>query len=148
FIPGDPRPVAGGAQRSGSRDGIHSTDKDKGMSFIYSFSSEWLKKKRTAASLLTVAGSFLIPLIVLVARIDDGAALVAAANRRPRLWEELYNRNWQLMGLLLLPMGVVLATSLFAQLEFRNNTWKQVCTTPQSLTTIFGAKLAILLVML
>jgi hypothetical protein len=118
------------------------------MSFIYSFSSEWLKKKRTAASLLAVAGSFLIPLIVHVARIDDGAALVAAANRRPRLWEELYTRNWQLMGLLLLPMGVVLATSLFAQLEFRNNTWKQVCTTPQSLTTIFGAKLAVLLVML
>jgi len=116
------------------------------MTFVYSFSSEWLKKKRTAASLLTVIGSILIPLIVLIARFDGGG--LAAANSQPHIWENLYNRNWQLMGLLLLPMGVVLATSLITQLEFRNNTWKQLCTTPQSLTTIFLAKLAVILVML
>lgn len=117
------------------------------ISFINSFASEWLKKKRTATSLLTVIGSLLIPMIVLVARMDDAGSL-AAENRLPRLWEKLYSRNWQLMGLLLLPMGVVLATSLITQLEFRNNTWKQLCTTPQSLTTIFLAKLAVILVML
>lgn len=117
------------------------------ITFIDSFRSEWLKKKRTAASLLTVIGSVLIPLIVIVARVDDAGAL-AAANQQPHLWESLYSRNWQLMGLLLLPMGVVLATSLVTQLEFRNNTWKQLCTTPQSLTTIFCAKLAVILVML
>jgi hypothetical protein len=115
--------------------------------FIDSFSSEWLKKRRTAASLLTVTGSLLIPLIVLIARIDDAGSL-AAANRQPGIWESLYKRNWQLMGMLFLPMGVVLATSLVTQLEFRNNTWKQLCTTPQTLTTIFFAKLAVILVML
>ncbi|HLZ88573.1 MAG TPA: ABC transporter permease [Puia sp.] len=114
--------------------------------FAYSFSSEWLKKKRTVASLLTVIGSLLIPMIVLISRLDGGG--LAAANRQPRLWEGLYIRNWQLMGLLLLPMGVVLATSLITQLEFRNNTWKQWCTTPQSLTTIFLVKLSVILVML
>ncbi|HXB07508.1 MAG TPA: ABC transporter permease [Puia sp.] len=115
--------------------------------FINSFSSEWLKKRRTAASLLTVIGSLLIPTIVIIARIDDHATL-AVANRQPHIWENLYGRNWQLMGLLFLPMGVVLATSLITQLEFRNNTWKQLCTTPQSLTTIFLAKLAVIGVML
>ena len=115
--------------------------------FIYSFSSEWLKKKRTAASLLTLIGSGLIPLIILFARFYDSGAL-AAANRRPRIWEHIYDQNWRLMGMLLLPMGVVLATSLITQLEFRNNTWKQLCTTPQSLTTIFLAKLVVIVVML
>jgi len=117
------------------------------MLFINSFRSEWLKKRRTASSLLTVIGALLIPLIVLIARLDDAGAL-AAVNRQPRLWENLYGRNWQLMGLLLLPMGVVLATSLITQIEYRNNTWKQLCTTPQSLTMIFLAKFSVILVML
>ena len=117
------------------------------MQIINSIRSEWLKKRRTASSLLTVIGSLLIPLIVLIARLDDAGAL-AVANRQPRLWENLYNRNWQLMGLLLLPMGVVLATSLITQIEYRNNTWKQLCTTPQSLSTIFLAKFSVILVML
>jgi hypothetical protein len=115
--------------------------------FIASFSSEWLKKKRTAASVLTVIGSLLVPVIVIIARMDDHTSL-ATANQRPGVWEALFNRNWQLMGLLLLPMGVVLATSLIAQIEYRNNTWKQLCTTPQPLTTIFFAKLTVILVML
>jgi len=115
--------------------------------FIDSFSSEWLKKKRTTTSLLIVGGSLLIPLLCIIARIDDRASLIAA-NSKPKIWESLYSRNWQLMGMLLLPMGVVLATSLITQIEFRNNTWKQLCTTPQSLTTIFLSKLAVLLVML
>jgi hypothetical protein len=117
------------------------------MNFVDSFSSEWLKKKRTATSLFTIIGSLLIPVIVLIARMDDHSTLVAA-NGQTRVWETLYMRNWQFMGLLLLPMGVVLAVSLITQIEFRNNTWKQLCTTPQSLTTIFGAKLAVILVML
>lgn len=117
------------------------------MNFVYSFSGEWLKKKRSASSFLTVAGALLIPVLVIIARMDDAAAM-AAANRDPKVWEILYNRCWQFMGLFLLPMGVILATSLVTQIEFRNNTWKQLCTTPQSLTTIYLAKLAVILVML
>ena len=117
------------------------------MNFVYSFSSEWLKKKRSASSFLTIAGALLIPLLVIIARMDDHAAL-AVANQQPRIWETLFNRCWMFMGLFLLPMGVILATSLIAQIEFRNNTWKQLCTTPQSLTIIFLAKLAVILVML
>jgi hypothetical protein len=115
--------------------------------YLHSFESEWLKKKRTASSFLTIAGSLLIPLITIIARTDSAEGL-AAANRQPHIWENLYNRNWQLMGMLLLPMGIVLATSLITQLEYRNNTWKQLFTTPQTLTTIFVAKLLVLLVML
>jgi hypothetical protein len=115
--------------------------------YINSFGSEWQKKKRTAASFLTIAGSMLIPLLIIIARTDSASGL-AAANARPNSWEALYDRNWLLMGSLLLPMGIVLAASLLTQLEYRNNTWKQLFTTPQTLTTIFLAKLSVLLVML
>lgn len=115
--------------------------------YVYSFGSEWLKKKRTAASFLTITGSMLIPLLIIIARTDSAAGL-AAANLHPNSWETLFDRNWLLMGSLLLPMGIVLAASLVTQLEYRNNTWKQLFTTPQTLTTIFLAKLSVLLVML
>jgi len=117
------------------------------LTFVHSFASEWLKRKRTAAAWLVVIGGFFIPLIILGARLYESGGL-AAANQHPRLWEMLYERCWQFMGFFLLPMGVILAVSLVTQLEFRNNTWKQVFCTPQSLTTIFLAKLAIILVML
>jgi hypothetical protein len=115
--------------------------------FIESFASEWLKKKRTASSFLIIVGSFLIPAILIIARSDSAEGL-ANSNRGPHVWEMLFNRNWQIMAAFLLPMGIVLVTSLITQLEFRNNTWKQLCTTPQSDTVIFFVKLAVILVML
>lgn len=117
------------------------------MNFADSFASEWLKKKRSASSFLIIVGAALVPVIVIIARLDDFASL-ASVNRQPRVWETLYIRCWQFMGLFLLPLGVILVTSLTTQLEFRNNTWKQLCTTPQPLTMIFAAKLAVMLVML
>ena len=117
------------------------------LSFLYSFQSEWLKKRHSAASWLTVLGAFLIPVIILVSRIDDHASLTKW-NLSDHLWEGIYHRSGQFMGLFLLPMGVILATSLITQVEFRNNTWKQLHTTPQMLTTIFFAKLAVIMVMM
>ena len=45
-------------------------------------------------------------------------------------------------------MGVILAASLITQIECRNNTWKQLHTTPQSLTIIFVAKFAVIITMM
>jgi lantibiotic transport system permease protein len=115
--------------------------------YLHSFQSEWLKKRRSAAAWLTVAGALLVPVIILIARFIDRGGL-ATVNRSARLWESLYDRSWQFMAFFLLPMGVVLATSLITQLEFRNNAWKQVCTTPQTLTMIFLTKFSVILVML
>jgi len=49
---------------------------------------------------------------------------------------------------MLLPLGIVLATSLIAQLEYKNNTWKQVHASPQYLTTVFFSKFAVQITML
>ena len=115
--------------------------------FFYSVQSEWMKKRRSAAAWLTICGGFLIPIILLVARIDDYDLLVAS-NAEQHCWEILYNKAWQFMGLFLLPMGVILTASLVTQLEYRNNTWKQLHTTPQSLSVIFFAKLLVILLMM
>lgn len=115
--------------------------------FINSFSSEWLKRKRTAGAWLTITGGALIPLIILIQRFYFFGKM-AGDNRSPQLWEMLYLRCWQNMAFFLLPMGVILVTTLVGQLEYRNHTWKQLHVTPQSATLIFLAKLSVILVML
>ncbi len=117
------------------------------ISFLNSFQSEWLKKRHSASSWLTVIGGVFIPVIMLISRLVDYGSL-STTNASPHIWESLYTRSWQFMGLFLLPMGVIMATSLVTQLEFKNNTWKQLHTTPQRLTVIFFAKLAVILAMM
>src|SRR5688572_8894618 len=115
--------------------------------FISSFQSEWLKKKRSLAVWLVVIGSLFTPAISLLIAVThrDGLAKKYAD---PNFWTNYYNQCWQPMSFMLLPLGIVLATSLVTQLEFKNNTWKQLHASPQSLTTIFFSKFAVMLVMM
>lgn len=115
--------------------------------FIHSFVSEWKKLRRSAASLLVTGGAFIIPLILTIARFVRHERLYSE-NTSPHYWQSLYFNSWQLMAILLLPMGVIMATSLITQMEFRNNTWKQLHASPQPFGIIFLAKLSVILVML
>jgi len=117
------------------------------MQLVHSFQSEWLKKKRSAASWLVLIGGLLIPLILMIAQFAKPEA-AQAENASGHGWEILLHRSWQFMGIFLLPLGVIMATGLVTQLEFRNNAWKHVLTLPQKLSTVFVAKLALILVML
>ncbi len=116
------------------------------LSFVHSFQSEWLKKKRSLSSWLVIIGAFFIPVIIIIYKLVHYKNL-ATTYTKPNFWVELWQNSWETMALFLLPVGVVLATSLITQLEYKNNTWKQLHTSPQRLTTIFFSKLAILLVM-
>lgn len=117
------------------------------MHFIYSIQSEWLKTRRSLASWLVIVGGFFIPVILLSARLlyPDNTQ---KANLSPKFWEGILQQSWQLMAIFLLPMGVILATSLITQIEFKNNTWKQLHTTPQRMSTIFWSKLGVILFMM
>lgn len=115
--------------------------------FINSFQSEWLKKRRSLASWLVVAGAFFTPAIILTARIKNRAAL-PVLNTSDDFWQKLWNQSWESMGVFLLPVGIILATGLLAQIEYKNNTWKQLHVTPQKLTTIFLAKFLVIVIML
>ncbi|MCE6991897.1 ABC transporter permease [Dyadobacter sp. CY323] len=117
------------------------------MMIVNSFQSEWLKRRHSAASWLTLIGALFIPAIVLTKRISDYGTL-SQSNSSGKIWNQVYGQCWQYMSVFLLPMGIILTASLLAQIEFGNNAWKQVHTTPQSHTTLFLAKFAVAITML
>ena len=114
-------------------------------SFIHSFQSEWLKKKRSLSSWLVVVGGFFTPLVIIIARLVHHEQL-AVLYAKENFWNQLWKSSWESMAIFLLPIGVILATSLITQLEYKNNTWKQLHTLPMNLTTVFFSKLLLLMV--
>jgi hypothetical protein len=117
------------------------------MMFINSFQSEWLKKKRSLASWLVIVGAFFTPSIILMSRIKNSGKL-SALYLSDDFWWKLWNQSWESMAAFLLPIGIILAVSLITQIEYKNNTWKQLHTTPQWFVTIFTAKFLVILIML
>jgi len=117
------------------------------ISFVHSFQSEWLKTKRSLALWIVIVGGLFTPAIVTVARIIQYEA-VPAIYSSDHFWKSLWQSSWESMALFLLPLGVILTTSLITQIEYKNNTWKQLHTLPLSLTTIFFSKLSVIVVMM
>ncbi|HJR08755.1 MAG TPA: ABC transporter permease [Pyrinomonadaceae bacterium] len=117
------------------------------MNFIRSFQSEWLKKKRSLASWLVIVGAFFTPSIILMSRIKN-AGKVSALYVSNDFWIKLWNQTWESMAAFLLPIGIILAVSLITQIEYKNNTWKQLHATPQRFLTIFSAKFLVIVIML
>jgi lantibiotic transport system permease protein len=117
------------------------------LSFIHSFQSEWLKKKRSLAAWIVIIGGFFTPTLVIVARILNPAKLSVVYSSN-NFWEMLWQNSWESMAIFLLPVGVIMTTSLITQIEYKNNTWKQLHTTPLTLTTIFFSKLGVIIVMM
>jgi hypothetical protein len=114
------------------------------MKFVASFRSEWIKTKRSAASWLCIIGGSFIPVIYMIIYLKEGTTLDSYGTS---MWQKHFTQLWQNMAVFLLPMGVILASSLITQMEYKNNTWKQLHTTPQSYTTIFLAKFVVIFVM-
>ncbi|NTS40698.1 ABC transporter permease [Flavisolibacter sp. BT320] len=107
------------------------------MSLLISTQAELLKTKRTASFWFSVIGAAFIPTILFIAlNTDEKAAVRLAADP----WGKFLAMGWQILSVFLLPMYVILVTTLITQIEFRNNTWKQVFSSPQSIGTIFFSK--------
>ena len=117
------------------------------MQFIYCFQAEWMKKKRSLASWLVIIGAFFTPVILIIVKLVHNKSL-KENNSSPTFWEDHWMNSWESMAIFLLPMGIILAASLITQLEYKNNTWKQWHTTPQHFTTLYFAKLSVILVMM
>jgi lantibiotic transport system permease protein len=116
-------------------------------SFFNSFQSEWLKKKRSLVSWMVLVGALFTPLIILASRLKNIDKL-PDLNRMDDFWIKLWNQSWESMAVFFLPMGVILATALITQIEYKNNAWKQLHTTPQRFGTIYFAKLTVILIMM
>lgn len=115
--------------------------------YITSLHSEWQKTRKSAASWLVLIGGLFIPITMIIIQSfypDDFSPRVLGE----KYWNSLFKHSWESTAILLLPVGVILATSMITQLEFRNNTWKQVYTTPQKFSTLFFSKLTVVMVMM
>lgn len=115
--------------------------------FLHAFQSEWLKRKRSFASSLVIAGSLFTPAIFAAVRLIQHRHL-PAIYAAGTFWETMWRACWESMAVFFLPLGAILATSLIAQIEFKSNAWKQVHALPLSAAAIFLSKLAVILVML
>lgn len=117
------------------------------MQFFNSLNSEWIKRRRSSINWLILGGGLFIPMIILFDRIISPQS-ATLTNMSPDGWIEIFSRCWQYMAVFIMPMGIILAASLLTQIEYRNNTWKQVYTSPQSLNTIFWAKHLVIFIIL
>lgn len=117
------------------------------ISFVHSFQSEWLKTKRSLSLWIVFVGGFFTPAIVTVARLIQYETLPSLYSSDD-FWKLLWQNSWESMALFLLPLGVILTTTLITQIEYKNNTWKQLHTLPLTFTTIFVSKLAVILVLM
>lgn len=108
------------------------------MSLVIATRAELIKNKRSAAFWLCFIGSAFIPFIFFLTytlRPDLNYARLAAEP-----WQEHLGKGWQNFSAFLLPMFVILTCSLIPQVEYKNNTWKQVFASPLSIGDIFFSK--------
>jgi hypothetical protein len=117
------------------------------INLIHSFQSERLKTKRSLAFRIVLIGGFFTPAIVTIARLINYQKL-AAVYSSEEFWDQHWKSSWESVAIFFLPLGAILSTSLITQIEYKNNTWKQLHTLPLNLTTIFVAKLGVILVLM
>ena len=107
------------------------------MNLTASLRSEVLKLKRTSVLYLLPISAFIIPLIMVFDYATTGST-------KPDGWEDYYLEGTRVMAFAFLPLFFVLTSTLMIQIEVRNNTWKQVLTSPQSYLNIVLSKFAML----
>lgn len=115
--------------------------------FVHAFRSEWLKRKRSFASLMLLGGALFTPSIIVVVRLIKHQQL-PKLYASEKFWPALWRDSWESMAVFFLPLCAILATSLITQIEFRSNAWKQVHTLPLTATALFLSKLAVILLMM
>lgn len=109
--------------------------------------AEWLKRRRSLAGWLILGGGLFTSVIIFAVRLRQHRGLPALYSSGA-FWEKHWTQSWESISILILPVMCVLIPALVAQIEFRNQTWKQVHATPQSTASIFFAKLAVVVAML
>lgn len=116
------------------------------MSLLISTRAEIIKTKRSASFWISFIGAGVIPLIFFLAYI------IKPDKSAPRMqvmpWEIHFMQGWQAFSAFLLPMFIILICSLIPQIEYKNNAWKQVFASPQSVGNIFFSKLLAIIIMI
>src|SRR5688572_9330653 len=107
------------------------------MKLLTSLHSEMLKTKRTASFYFTLLVAVPVPLIFLINVLTGGVDLEAT---RMDPLNAMFELGAERNGILFFPIFVILVCTLLPQIEYRNNTWKQVLASPQTKSNVFLAK--------
>ena len=104
------------------------------MNLAISFRSELLKTKRTASWYFAIIIAIIVSVIFVLT--------VAGNDSSPKInpWTAIFNEEFKSLNLLVLPLFTILVCTLLPQIEYRNNTWKQVHASPQKIVHIYLSK--------
>lgn len=108
------------------------------MSFAISIQAELLKTKRSTSFWLTIAAAGMMPGLFFLAHFFKPEGAVKQLATDP--WGTQFMWGWQSLNFFIFPLYVILICTLIPQIEFKNNTWKQVFASPQTLGTIYFSK--------
>jgi hypothetical protein len=106
--------------------------------FVINTRVELWKCRKTAAYWITIIGSAFIPLIELIMYLARPDIFIKELGPNP--WKGHILNAMQPTAAFLVPLYTILVTSLVVQIEYRNNTWKQVYASPRSFADIYFSK--------
>lgn len=107
------------------------------MNLVTTFRAELLKTRRTSLWYLCCIAPAIAPFFMFF-DFDSEEGIRQLSNAP---WD-LYFQHGQLgLNILSMPMFIILTCTLLPQIEYKNNTWKQVLTSPQPKGYVFVAKL-------
>ena len=115
------------------------------MEYVRSLESEMLKLKGSIIIWVCIFGGLLLP-AVFTSRSIYIQSHINLMNDSSS-WERLFSQNARGFVGFLVPIGVILICTLITQVEYKNNNWKQLHTTPQRYSTIFFAKFTTLILL-
>jgi hypothetical protein len=115
------------------------------MTLAMSFRSELVKSKSTSLWYLCIVAAVLAPIF----SYSDSTSSYRIAELKNDPWNmHLIGMGGRIFNMMVLPFFLMLICTLLAQLEYRNNTWKQVYVSPQSLLNVFLSKYLVVQMML
>jgi hypothetical protein len=106
------------------------------MKLLIALRCEILKTRRTSAFYLALGAAAFGPLMSMLDLILDG---MSAEDKIDILNRMLITKS-EMTHYFMLPMFIMLSCTLLHQVEYRNNTWKQVLTSSQTKGNVFAAK--------
>ncbi|TGE29590.1 ABC transporter permease [Hymenobacter metallicola] len=104
--------------------------------------ADWLKLRRTLALWLALGGGAL-PVVLNFLIVYFRGEKLLAAGQNP--WAKYIHMSWQTASILLLPLFLILLTSLLVAIENRATAWKHLYALPVGRGAVLSSKLLVLL---
>jgi hypothetical protein len=115
-----------------------------GGAFLRALRAERLKLRRSLTTPAILLGGLFVPAVLLAVRFRQRARTETLA-ASGTYWRHHWLESWESLSVLVVPLLLVLVTTLVVHLEYRHDTWKQVHASPVRPSVLFLAKLALLL---